>query len=106
VRFKSQNGKGIAVFLFLACFITVFLVSEALVHVLSSHEHEHKGADGTCGICYWIKNTENLFRQAYAPAVVGMLGLGFVFMAAVASRAALSFSDRQTLVSSKIRMDN
>ena len=94
---------GLAVIM---CFVTVLLLSEVYVRASSRHEHDYTGLDGSCAVCAHIQNAQKRLRQLDA-APCGMSAASFNAFSDIVALPAVSFlTSLQTLVSSKIRLNN
>ena len=102
---SGQKVKRIAALVFLLCFVTASLLSQAFILAHAHHEHDHLGVGGECAVCAQIQNARDQLKQFGAASVnvsVGLVGL-FAVIALLCCAAASQFS---TPVRLKIRLNN
>jgi hypothetical protein len=88
------------------CFIAAVLLSAAFILTHANHAHDHDGPGGSCVTCACISLAQNVLKSLFTAALGAAAALAYLFAVCALLASAVSRTDRYSLVSLKIRLNN
>ena len=103
---SKLTNKRVIAFVFLACFITVSIISNVFILTHTEHQHDSHSIGGGCETCVQLKSAESILEQCRVIITGIVLGVSALFAISGIFGGRVAFALLLTPVALKIRMNN